>query len=237
MASFVLVHGAGGGSISWRFLAPLLRAAGHDVFAPSLTGLGDRFHLGGPQTDLSTHIQDIAGIIEFEDLRDVILVGHSYGGMVITGVASRLAQRIAHLVYLDGLLPEDGQSCVDMEGGDQLGAMQIEDGWLLVFPEQPGVPQPPSRGQPVGTLREKLRLPAPLEEMPFSRTYVKAAGHPPPPPDQRRGNFWNAAERVRFNPAWRYVELPYGHGLHREAPEAVAGLLLGLAREQPKASA
>jgi pimeloyl-ACP methyl ester carboxylesterase len=231
MAAFVLVHGAFGAATSWRRLAPLLRQGGHDVYAPSLTGLGDRAHLGGPQTDLSTHIKDIVGIIELWDLRDVVLVGHSYGGAVISSVADRVPERIAHLVYLDALLPEVGEALVDMEGGNQLRAMDREDGWLVLLPDMEG-PRPPSRGQPWGTMTEKLQLSKPLEEQPFTRTYVKATEPPRSPPDQPQGNFWNAANRVRNHPAWRYAELPGGHGMHRESSDAVAGLLLDLVRAE-----
>jgi pimeloyl-ACP methyl ester carboxylesterase len=229
VAAFVLVHGAGGGAVSWQVLAPLLTQSGHRVFAPSLTGLGDRAHLGGPQVKLSTHIQDVTGIFEHLNLTDVVLVGHSYGGVVIMGVADRLPERIAHLVLLDALMPLNGQSIMDLEGAEELKAMPVEDGWLMVFPEpQPGVPRPPSRGQPIGTFEEKLYLSLPLEQRAFTRTYVKAGGNPPAPPDKRTGNFWNAAERVRFDPAWRYFELPANHGLHREMAGVVAAILLDL---------
>lgn len=234
MASFVLVHGAFGAATSWRGLVPLLRQRGHEVFAPSLSGLGDRAHLGGPQTNLSTHVQDIAALMLLWDLQDVVLVGHSYGGMVITGVADRLAGRIAHLVYLDALLPLDGESCFDMDDSGELARLPVEDGWRVLYQGPPGVPPPPSRFHPLGTLQERVVLKAPLEQLPLSRTYVKAAGHPAPPPDQRSGNFWRAAERVRLDPAWRYVELPFGHALHREHPEAVAGVLLDLAAADPR---
>jgi pimeloyl-ACP methyl ester carboxylesterase len=89
-------------------VASRLRKSGHDVFTPTLTGVGERVHLASPQIDLDTHIQDILGILEYEDLYEVILVGHSYGGLVITGVAERVPERLAQLVYLDGLIPQDG---------------------------------------------------------------------------------------------------------------------------------
>jgi pimeloyl-ACP methyl ester carboxylesterase len=230
MTAFVLVHGAYGGAVSWRRVVPLLRQRGHDVFAPSLTGLGDRAHLGGPQTDLSTHIQDIVGIIEHWDLHDVVLVGHSYGGFVVAGVADRVPERIAHLVFLDAFLPRDGEAVLDLEGGERFQSMELEDGWLLLLPDNPGFPKPPSRGQPAGTLREKLHLAMPLEQRAFTRTYVKAGEPPQPPAGELQGNFWNAANRVKPDPAWRYVELPCGHAMHREQPETVAGLLLDLVR-------
>ncbi len=229
MATFVLVHGAFGSARSWRRLVPLLRAREHDVFAESLTGMGERFHLGGPDTDLSTHVQDVIGIIEHNDLHDVILVCHSYGGMVITSVADRVPDRIAHLVYLDAMLPSDGEACVDMGGGDELASLPIEGGWLLLMPDRPDAAAVPSRGHPVGTIKEKVHLTAPLEKRNFTRTYVKAGGSPQPPQEQRTGNFWNAAARVRHDAAWHYVELPFGHSLQNEAPEVVAGLLQQLA--------
>ena len=110
MATFVIVHGAWSGAHAWRWVRPLLRAAGHDVVTPSLTGLGERAHLATPATNLDTHITDIAAVLHYEDLHDVVLVGHSYGGMVITGVADRVPERIGHLVYLDADVPREGES-------------------------------------------------------------------------------------------------------------------------------
>src|ERR1051325_3898654 len=97
--TFVLVHGAWHGGWCWKKLTPLLRAAGHQVFTPTLTGLGERSHLLSPQVDLNTHIKDISLVLEFEDLQDVVLVGHSYGGMVIAGVAEQVSGRLVQLVY------------------------------------------------------------------------------------------------------------------------------------------
>src|SRR5262245_22022665 len=117
MSTYVLVHGAWGGSFGWRKVRPLLQAAGHVVVTPSLTGLGERVHLAAPEVNLSTHIQDVRNAIWFEDLTDIILVGHSYGGMVVAGVADVLPERIAHLVFLDAFQPADGQSLYDLGGG------------------------------------------------------------------------------------------------------------------------
>src|SRR5690349_6349785 len=114
MATFVLVHGAWHGGWCWRKLSPLLAAQGHEVFAPTLTGLGERSHLAGPEVGLAVHVQDVASLLEFEDLREVILVGHSYGGMVLAGVAGRAAERLSQLVYLDAYVPRHGQSMVDL---------------------------------------------------------------------------------------------------------------------------
>ena len=109
MATFVLVHGSWVGSVVWRELAPRLRRAGHDVYAPTLTGIGARKHLLSREIDLDTHIQDVIGVINDEDLSDIVLVGHSYGGMVISGVADRVSEKVASLVYLDAFVPENGQ--------------------------------------------------------------------------------------------------------------------------------
>ena len=111
--TFVLVHGAWHGGWCWRFVRDLLEKSGHRVHAPSLTGLGERKHLARPDIDLDTHIADIVSLLEMEDLSDVVLVGHSYGGMVITGVADRAPERIGRLVYLDAFVPEDGKCTLD----------------------------------------------------------------------------------------------------------------------------
>jgi pimeloyl-ACP methyl ester carboxylesterase len=115
MATYVLVHGGGHGGCYQR-VARLLRGAGHEVYTPTLTGLGERAHLLNETVDLNLHIHDIAAVLEFDDLRDVVLVGHSYGGMVITGVADREADRVGRLVYLDAATPINGQSLVDVAG-------------------------------------------------------------------------------------------------------------------------
>ncbi|MGP0031180.1 MAG: alpha/beta fold hydrolase [Acidimicrobiales bacterium] len=116
MATYVLVHGGGHGGWCYQRVARLLRSAGHEVYAPTMTGLGERAHLLREGIDLDLHIRDIAAVLEFEDLRDVILVGHSYGGMVITGVADRVSERVGRLVYLDAANPRNGQSLVDVAG-------------------------------------------------------------------------------------------------------------------------
>jgi pimeloyl-ACP methyl ester carboxylesterase len=114
MATYVLVHGGGHGGWCYQSVARLLRSAGHEVYAPSLTGLGERAHLFRCDVDLDCHITDVVNLLHFEDLRDVILVGHSYGGMVITGAADRAAERVSHLVYLDAATPTDGQALVEV---------------------------------------------------------------------------------------------------------------------------
>ena len=114
MANFVLVHGAWIGGWCWRPNAQALRKAGHEVFTPTLTGLGERSHLMNPGINLDTHIADIVNVFKHEELSDVVLVGHSYGGMVVTGVADTLADKIRSLVYLDAFVPESGRALVDL---------------------------------------------------------------------------------------------------------------------------
>jgi pimeloyl-ACP methyl ester carboxylesterase len=112
--NFVLVHGAWHGGWAWQRVAPALRAAGHDVYAPTLTGLSDRAHVLSPSVGLTTHIQDVVALIEAHDLRDVVLVGHSYAGQVITGVADRVPDRIGVRVYLDAFVGDDGDAAIDL---------------------------------------------------------------------------------------------------------------------------
>jgi pimeloyl-ACP methyl ester carboxylesterase len=116
MATYVLVHGGGHGGWCYQRVARLLRTAGHEVYTPTLTGLGERAHLLSDAVDLDLHIRDVVAVLDSEDLRDVILVGHSYGGMVITGVADRAVDRIGRVVYLDAATPVNGQSLVDVAG-------------------------------------------------------------------------------------------------------------------------
>jgi pimeloyl-ACP methyl ester carboxylesterase len=121
MAAFVLVHGTGGGGWYWQFLAPLLRAAGYDVYTPTLTGLGSSSHLLHElnRISLDTHVKDVANLLFYEDLSEVVLVGHSYGGMVITGVAAKESHRLAQLVYLDAYLPLEGENEIVLWPDDQ----------------------------------------------------------------------------------------------------------------------
>ena len=114
MATFVVAHGAWGAGWAWKKMHPLMAARGHRLVTPTYTGLGERGHLARPDIDLDTHIADILGVLEFEDLNDVKLIGHSYGGMVATGVADRARSRIAQLIYLDAFAPDDGDSVLDL---------------------------------------------------------------------------------------------------------------------------
>jgi pimeloyl-ACP methyl ester carboxylesterase len=141
-ATYVLVHGGGHGGWCYQPVARLLRARGHEVYSPTLTGLGERSHLLSPAIDLDTHIADVVAVLHYEDLRDVVLVGHSYGGMVITGVADRATDRVGKLVYLDAANPSNGQSLVDV-AGPVINAVRpmgaVVDGVELVLQPVPGL--------------------------------------------------------------------------------------------------
>jgi len=185
--TFVLVHGAWCGGWWMSRLASALRHRGADVFAPTLTGLGERAHLASPEVGLSTHIQDVLGVLEYEDLRDVVLVGHSYGGAVVTGVADRARDRIQRLIYMDAFVLKDGQSLEDVCPLGMAGffvelARQSGEGWRAPSPftmEQFGVDLPEDiawneRGMvmhPLKAFVEPLTLrPEPL---PFPVTYIR----------------------------------------------------------------
>jgi pimeloyl-ACP methyl ester carboxylesterase len=229
MSSYVLVHGAYGGGWVWKDIVPLLRGAGHDVFPVTLTGLGERMHLASPEINLSTHIEDVANVIRFEGLTNVVLVGHSYGGMVITGVADRMPDPIDRVVYVDAQLPHDGESLVDLNGTTP----PSEDQWLV---QPPAVPPGMAPGtldnskltpQPRATMVEKLRLAKPIEGHVFGRTFIKATKAPRMTTGPGAG-LWRAADRVRNHPAWDYREIDTGHLVQVEKPVELAELLLSL---------
>jgi pimeloyl-ACP methyl ester carboxylesterase len=126
MATFVLVHGAWHGSWCWQRVRAALQQLGHEVFTPTLTGIGERSHLLAENVDLQTHVLDVVNLIQWEELKDVVLCGHSYGGMVVTSVADRIPQRIRSLVFLDAFVPQDGQSLMDFA---PIAADQLVEGW------------------------------------------------------------------------------------------------------------
>src|SRR5215470_5493538 len=168
MATFVLVHGGWAGSVVWRELAPRLRKAGHDVYAPTLTGIGARKHLLSREIGLDTHIQDVIGVIDDADLSDIVLVGHSYGGMVISGVADRVSEKVASLVYLDAFVPENGQSLFSVlppdrrlttvPGEDWLVAPITPAGFGLKRPEVIALWEGKSGLHPLATLTQPIQL-------------------------------------------------------------------------------
>lgn len=238
MATFVVVHGAWSGAHAWRWVRPLMRAAGHEIFTPSLTGLGERSHQADPGTDLDTHIRDVVAVLHYEDLRDVVLVGHSYGGMVITGVADRMSERLAQLVYLDADVPLNGQSEFDLlppeESAEyEAAARSRGDGWRIPppFPDRMPPETPAAVAwavermspQPLRTLTQALRLTR-TEGVGLPRTYVLCSegkeGQPVP----------GYVERVSKDPGWRVIVLDAGHSAHVTAPDALADTLIEVAK-------
>ena len=212
----------------WARVAPLLRAAGHEVFTPSLTGIGERSHLASPAVDLQTHIADVLGAIQYERLNELVLVGHSYGGMVVTGAADRAPERIATLVYLDAFVPQHGQALVDL----------LRPEIRAHFPAQAGpVPPLPPQAQGLRDAREIAWLEGRRDPQPLKtftqpveledryrgqRAYIFCTGYSPT-------SFAPFAERARNDPAWRYHELPAHHYPQVSMPAETAGVLLNYA--------
>lgn len=242
MVTFVLVHGSMHGGWCWQRVLPLLRAAGHDVYAPTLTGLGERAHLAHPGIDLATHIQDVLGVFDYEDLRDVVLVGHSYGAFVITGVADRLPGRIAHLVYMDGVMAGDGQAVLDFFPAEGRAARQAlvdaeGDGWLLPPPaDLTGLGL--TGEEDVVWVRAKL-VPQPFKTLTQPLRLANAAGFGGPKTFiacvEAPAAGWRDAmiERVRTERGWHYRELATGHDAMITAPRQLADLLLEISRSAP----
>jgi pimeloyl-ACP methyl ester carboxylesterase len=229
MATFVLCHGGWAGGWQWRIIPDLLRAKGHRVFTPTFTGMGERVHLANPDIDLDTHVTDVVNVIQFEELCDVILVGYSYGGMVITGVADKVPDRLSHLVYLDAFVPQDGQSLADLVGPEITAfgrsvAGQRGEGWRIPpIPISPSEPlDPRMTPQPIRTCTQPVRLQNPAA-LALPRTFIYCTqgkeemymGRP----------ITQAAQSAQSDPSWHYYELETGHGPMVDMPDELADLL------------
>jgi pimeloyl-ACP methyl ester carboxylesterase len=230
MATFLVVHGAWSGGWAWQKMRPRLQRRGHAIFTPTCTGLGERAHLGGPDVDLEAHVRDIGAVLDAEGLRDVILVGHSYGGMVATVVADRMPQRIARLVYLDAFVPENGQALRDLIPANAPRAAGDEADWRA-----PPNPMPPDTseedlawalprriGQPRKTFTQAARLGGAVQRLRRSYIYCSRAG----PGD----TFRRFAERARGEAGWDCHELDASHNPHITMPDELAALLDRIAR-------
>lgn len=229
--TFVLVHGAWYGGWCWRKLTPLLAQAGCEVHTPTLTGLGERAHLGSRETSLQTHVQDVQAVLQMHDLRNVILVGHSYAGMVISLLAERERARIRRLVYLDAFVPEDGRCVVDyllpLERREALVKVGAETGFVPPVPATAlGVTDAADLAwinarvvrQPFATFNEPARLVAPAGAA-SPRTYIACTA-------PASGSFGQFADKVRSDPSWQFKELRTGHNAMLTAPQALAKALL-----------
>jgi pimeloyl-ACP methyl ester carboxylesterase len=229
MATFVVAHGAWSGGWSWRKIRERLRARGHEVFTPTYTGLGERAHLARPEFGLETHVQDVLGVLEYEDLRDLVLLGHSYGGMVATVVADRAPGRIRRLAYLDAFVPRDGQCLFDLVGPEERARRQalIESeggGWRMA-------PNPPSpdtseedlawtlpRRAPLAarSFQEPAKLTGAADRLPKSYIYCTRAS----PGDV----FRQFRDRARKE-GWQCFDIDATHSPNVTAPDALTEIL------------
>jgi len=218
MTNFVLVHGTGCGGWVWQKLAPLLRAGGHEVYSPTLTGLADRKHLLNESVNLTTHINDVSNLIFYEDLSSVILVGNSYAGMVITGVATRTPERLKLLVYLDAYLPDDGQSEADLLPAGMLASRKADaaehGGFIqppppaifgITDPELVNWVQARMTPHPLRTYTEPVHI-GNAKSLAIPRFYIHCTGNPTTTPDL----FLASAKKAR-NHGWPVIELEAGH--------------------------
>jgi pimeloyl-ACP methyl ester carboxylesterase len=245
VATYVLVPGAWLGGWAWRDVARQLRAAGHDAYPITLTGLGERVHLARPEIDLETHIADVVNVIVWNDLAQVILAGHSYAGAVVTGVADRIPERIAQLVYVDSAPIADGMAMIDLSPPEALIALRrtVEDqgdGWRHPFPGFAALAEETSLAgldednreriaakavaQPWATYTQPLRL-RQAGEPPYQRVLIAC--------DEMRGLAAAGVPQIAAltAPPWRYLELETGHWPMLSAPEELAALLDSLSRD------
>lgn len=230
MALFVVAHGAWSAGWAWLKMHPLMRAAGHELVTPTYTGIGERAHLFGPGVDLETHITDMLNVLHYHDLNEVVLIGHSYGGMVATGVADRARERIARLVYLDAFAPEHGESVFDLAGGGERYRMEGLAGSETDGLRIPPNPMPPDTAdkdrewcmprrvpQPLKTFQQKLLLQNGPLTLPRDYIYCTKTG----PVDV----FRQFAEKAASQPGWTRHDLDASHNPHITVPEECMALL------------
>jgi pimeloyl-ACP methyl ester carboxylesterase len=219
--TFVVVHGATAGGWEWKKAGKFLTDDGHTVYRVTLTGLGERMHLNSPEIDLQTHINDVVNLILFEDLHDVVLTGHSYGGMVITGVMDRIPDRLRHVVFLDAAVPDDGMSIWDLFGGGQQDPKRFADGFMQVPWVKPDTKPPHSVKQSIKCFNQPVSYKNPAA-MKLPVTYVAFI-----PKDK------SAEERAKTDKSWQHAKargwtirtFPGGHVAQQENPRGVATLI------------
>ena len=222
--TIVIVHGAWGGAWAFKKVEALLRQKGFEVYRPQLTGQGDRVHLARPDIGLNTHIDDVVNTILYEDLHDIILVGHSYGGMVISGVADRIPERIKRLVYLDAMVPNDGESVTSIFGARVDFIKQMTKGDYIVPPwVKADQPPPKDVPQPLKTFTEAVsfkneaarKLPA---------TYILTVDKGKEAKDD---DFFAQSLRAKER-GWTMLQLTADHNAQWSAPEALVEMLAGI---------
>jgi pimeloyl-ACP methyl ester carboxylesterase len=215
--TYVLVHGAWGGGWDWRPVSDILTSRGHRVFRVTLTGLGERAHLASPDIGLETHITDVINTILYENLRDVTLVGHSYGGMVITGVADRVPDRLAHLAYVDAFVPEDGESVATLRPGARLPG-ETRGAFIVPSWVKPGTVPPMDVPHPAKTLSDAIALKNPLREK-IPTTYILTVD-----PGATTDSFDPFAARAKAK-GWLVERITSDHNAQRSAREELCRLL------------
>jgi len=238
----VLVHGANHGGWCWVHVATRLRALGYRVFTPTLTGLGDRQHLRSPDISLTTHIDDIANLIEWEELTDIILVAHSYGGTVVTGVCDRMRDRIARVIFIDANTPRDGQPTIPgltAELAEKITGAPLIDGYLLpaLDPTRMGINPGDTVNiewlnrrltpHPLQTLTEPIRLTNGGSDG-MHRSFVLAT-----PIEQLQKFAAEGTLKIKADPSWRFREFLVGHDAMITAPDETAELIHEIATENP----
>lgn len=222
--TIVIVHGAWGGAWAFKKVEALLRQKGFEVYRPQLTGQGDRVHLARPDIGLNTHIDDVVNAILYEDLRDIILVGHSYGGMVISGVADRLPDRVKRLVYLDALVPNDGESVSTMfrDGGAFIKQMTKGD---YVVPSwiKPDQPPPHDVPQSLKTFTDPIVLKNDAARK-IPATYILTVENGK---EAKADDFFPQSQRAKER-GWTMLQLTSDHNPQWSAPEALVEMLAGI---------
>ncbi|MBV9555442.1 MAG: alpha/beta hydrolase [Pseudolabrys sp.] len=229
MATFVVAHGAWSAGWAWRKMHPLMAERGHRLITPTLTGLGERSHLSSPAIDLDTHIADIVNVLQYEELERICLIGHSYGGMVATGVADRARARIAKLIYIDAFAPRDGESAFDImpaatRAQRAAGASSGADTWRIppgpmppdTSPEDVAWCTPKRTPHPLKTFEQKIRLGG---DFTGERHYIYCAGYTP---DDRFRPFYERAQRDKWAGAYAIEST---HNPHITVPVVLANLL------------
>lgn len=220
---YVIVHGAWGGGWAFKKVDSLLTEKGNTVYRPTLTGLGERVHLASSDIGLDTHITDIVNSILYEDLHDVILVGHSYGGMVITGVADSIPERIEKLIYVDAILPEHGESVVTIMETDNEGPFKNVNGFVIPPWVPEGQKPPKDVPHPYKTWSDSIILKNPLR-MKIPATYILTVDKGKEPKDD---DFATQAERAKKK-GWMVLELEADHNAQWSAPMELVKLFQGI---------
>ena len=222
--TIVIVHGAWGGGWAFKKVESLLRQKGFDVYRPQLTGQGDRVHLARPDIGLNTHIDDVVNTILYEDLRDIVLVGHSYGGMVISGVADRVPDRIRRLVYLDAMVPNDGESVTGLMRSRGDFIKQMTKGDYLVPPwVKPDQPPPHDVPQALKTFTDPIVLKNEAgRKLPATYILTVEKGK-----EAKEDDFFPHSVRAKER-GWTMLQLTSDHNPQWSAPETLVEMLAGI---------